>query len=144
MLASCALSSVDEGGPALKRLRSTTRGVEKASKSVVAADDVHSKKAHARLALTLVNLFSSAGRCPQPTAASSRHVPAAGSRSDRDGNEPGGGTRRSARLMSTGLKSHWWRPGRDLVAYTRVHVSASTGPRPTSTPHADPVAVNGL
>jgi hypothetical protein len=104
MLASRALSSADEGGPALKKLRSTTRGVEKASKSVAAADDVRSKKARARPALTLVNLFSSAGRRPQPTAASSRHVPAAGSRSDRDGNAPGGGTRRSARLMSTGTK----------------------------------------
>jgi hypothetical protein len=104
MLASRALSSADEGGPALKKLRSTTRGVEKASKTVAAADDVRSKKARARPALTLVNLFSSAGRRPQPTAASSRHVSAAGSRSDRDGNAPGGGTRRSARLMSTGTK----------------------------------------
>ncbi len=57
MLASRALSSADEGGPALKKLRSTTRGVEKAPKSVAAADDARSKKARARPALTLVNLF---------------------------------------------------------------------------------------
>ena len=104
MLASRALSSADEGGPAPKKLRATTRGVEKAPKSVAAADDARSKKARARPALTLVNLFSSAGRRPQPTATSSRHVPATGNRSDRDGNAPGGGTRRSARLMSTGGK----------------------------------------
>jgi anaphase-promoting complex subunit 3 len=100
LLSSRALSSADEGGPAHKKQRSTTRGVEKASKSVAAADDAHSKKARARPALTLVNLFSSAGRRPQPTATSSRHAPAAGSRSDRDGNAPGGGTRRSARLIT--------------------------------------------
>ncbi|KAI0290448.1 TPR-like protein [Russula brevipes] len=102
MLASRALSSADEGGPAPKKLRPTTRGVEKASKSVAAADDARSKKARARPALTLVNLFSSAGRRPQPTATSSRHAPTAGSRSDRDGNAAGGGTRRSARLMVGG------------------------------------------
>ena len=103
MLPSRALSSADEGGPALKKLRATTRGVEKASnKSVAAADDARSKKARARPALTLVNLFSSAGRRPQPTAVSSRHVPVAGGRSDRDGNTPGLGTRRSARLMGNG------------------------------------------
>ncbi|KAI9508481.1 TPR-like protein [Russula earlei] len=112
MLTSRALSSADEGGPAPKKIRSTARGAEKetksvASKSVAAADDVRSKKARARPALTLVNLFSSAGRRPpQSTATSSRHAPAAGSRSDRDGNAaaPGGGTRRSARLMGTGSR----------------------------------------
>ncbi len=105
MLSSRALSSADEGGPAPKKLRATTRGVERASnKSVAAADDARSKKARARPALTLVNLFSSAGRRPQPTAVSSRHVPVAGGRSDRDGNTPGLGTRRSARLMGNGNK----------------------------------------
>jgi anaphase-promoting complex subunit 3 len=104
MPSSRALSSADEGGPALKKLRSTVRGVEKASKSVAAADDARSKKARARPALTLVNLFSSAGRRPQPTAASSRHAPAAGNRSDKDGNLSGMGTRRSARLMGTNNK----------------------------------------
>jgi len=104
MLSSRALSSADEGGPALKKLRPTTRGVEKAPKSLAAADDAYSKKARARPALTLVNLFSSAGRRPQPTAASSRHAPAASNRSDRDGNAPGGATRRSARLMGTGSR----------------------------------------
>ena len=105
MLPSRALSSADEGGPALKKLRATTRGVEKASnKSVAAADDARSKKARARPALTLVNLFSSAGRRPQPTAVSSRHVPVAGGRSDRDGSAPGLITRRSARLMGNGNK----------------------------------------
>ena len=104
MLSSRALSSADEGGPALKKLRSTIRGVEKPSKSVTAADDAHSKKARARPALTLVNLFSSAGRRPQPTATSSRHAPTAGTRPDRDGSAPGGGTRRSARLMGTGSR----------------------------------------
>jgi len=109
MLSSRALSSADEGGPAPKKIRSKMRGPEKetktvASKSVAAADDARSKKARARPALTLVNLFSSAGRRPQPTATSSRHAPAAGSRSDRDGNAPGGATRRSARLMGTGSR----------------------------------------
>jgi anaphase-promoting complex subunit 3 len=104
MPSSRALSSADEGGPALKKLRSTARVVEKAPKSVAAADDARSKKARARPALTLVNLFSSAGRRPQPTAASSRHAPAAGNRSDRDGNASGAGTRRSARLMGTNNK----------------------------------------
>jgi hypothetical protein len=104
MLSSRALSSADEGGPAHKKLRSTTRGMEKSYKSVAAADDAHSKKARARPALTLVNLFSSAGRRPQPTATSSRHAPAAGNRLDRDGSAPGGGTRRSARLMGTGSR----------------------------------------
>ena len=104
MLSSRALSSADEGGPAHKKLRPTTRGVEKAFKSVAAADDAHSKKARARPALTLVNLFSSAGRRPQPTATSSRHAPAASNRSDRDGSAPGGATRRSARLMGTGSR----------------------------------------
>jgi anaphase-promoting complex subunit 3 len=100
MPSSRALSSADEGGPALKKLRSTARGVEKASKLLAPADDARSKKARARPALTLVNLFSSAGRRPQPTAASSRHAPAAGNRSDRDrdGNASGAGMRRSARL----------------------------------------------
>jgi hypothetical protein len=129
MFSSRALSSADEGGPAPKKLRSTTRGVEKASKSVAAADDVRSKKARARPALTLVNLFSSAGRRPQPTATSSRHVPVTGSRSDRDGNALGGGTRRSARLMSTGSKPPipgkvgdllGWQQGRNLVAYRHI------------------------
>jgi anaphase-promoting complex subunit 3 len=105
MLSSRALSSADEGGPALKKLRSTNRGMEKASKLVTAADDAHSKKARARPALTLVNLFSSAGRRPQPTATSSRHAPAASNRLDRDGNGAlGGATRRSARLMGTGSR----------------------------------------
>ncbi|KAI0253938.1 hypothetical protein BJV78DRAFT_1280665 [Lactifluus subvellereus] len=104
MPSSRALSSADEGGPALKKLRSTARGVEKASKPVAAVDDARSKKARARPALTLVNLFSSAGRRPQPTVASSRHAPATGNRSDRDGNASGVGTRRSARLMGTGNK----------------------------------------
>ncbi|KAH9028166.1 TPR-like protein [Lactarius hengduanensis] len=105
MLSSRALSSADEGGPAPKKLRATTRGVEKASnKLVAAADDARSKKARARPALTLVNLFSSAGRRPQPTAVSSRHVPVAGGRSDRDGSAQGVGTRRSARLMGNGNK----------------------------------------
>ena len=104
MLSSRALSSADEGGPALKKLRSTNRGMEKTSKLVATTDDAHSKKARARPALTLVNLFSSAGRRPQPTATSSRHAPAAGNRSDRDGSGPGGATRRSARLMGTGSR----------------------------------------
>ena len=79
--------------------------MEKVSnKAVAAADDARSKKARARPALTLVNLFSSAGRRPQPTAVSSRHVPVPGGRSDRDGNTPGLGTRRSARLMGNGNK----------------------------------------
>jgi hypothetical protein len=104
LLSSRALSSADEGGPAHKKLRAATRGMEKAYKSVAAADDAHSKKARARPALTLVNLFSSAGRRPQPTATSSRHAPAAGNRSDRDGSAPGGATRRSARLMGTGSR----------------------------------------
>ncbi|KAH9057154.1 TPR-like protein [Lactarius deliciosus] len=105
MLSSRALSSADEGGPAPKKLRATARGVEKASnKLVAAADDARSKKARARPALTLVNLFSSAGRRPQPTAVSSRHVPVAGGRSDRDGSAQGVGTRRSARLMGNGNK----------------------------------------
>ena len=71
---------------------------------MAAADDARSKKARARPALTLVNLFSSAGRRPQPTVVSSRHVPVPGGRSDRDGNTPGLGTRRSARLMGNGNK----------------------------------------
>ena len=104
MLSSRALSSADEGGPAHKKLRSTTRGMEKAYKPVAAVDDAHSKKARARPALTLVNLFSSAGRRPQPTATSSRHAPAASNRPDRDGSAPGGATRRSARLMGTGSR----------------------------------------
>ena len=105
MLSSRALSSADEGGPAPKKLRATNRGVEKVSnKSVAAADDARSKKARARPALTLVNLFSSAGRRPQPTAVSSRHVPVTGGRSDRDGSAPGLATRRSARLMGNGNK----------------------------------------
>ena len=103
MLSSRALSSADEG-PAFKKLRSTTRGMEKAFKPVAAADDANSKKARARPALTLVNLFSSAGRRPQPTATSSRHAPAAGNRSDREGSAPGAVTRRSARLMGTGSR----------------------------------------
>ena len=104
MPSSRALSSADEGGPALKKLRSTVRGVEKGFKPVAAVDDARSKKARARPALTLVNLFSSAGRRPQPTMASSRHAPATGNRSDRDVNASGVGTRRSARLMGTGNK----------------------------------------
>ena len=153
MLASRALSSADEGGPAPKKLRSTNRGVEKAPKSVTAADDARSKKARARPALTLVNLFSSAGRRPQPTATSSRHAPTGGSRSDRDGNVPGGGTRRSARLMSTVTKPPipskvCGLVGNDraetLFSHTRVYVSASIGPRPTSTPHTYARAVYGL
>ena len=142
MLPSRALSSADEGGPALKKLRATTRGVEKASnKSVAAADDARSKKARARPALTLVNLFSSAGRRPQPTAVSSRHVPVAGGRSDRDGNTPGLGTRRSARLMGNGNNKPpipskvdvppFYRPARvegRLLWLIRLS-SASSGPR---------------
>lgn len=152
MLPSRALSSADEGGPALKKLRSTMRGVEKASKSVAAADDAHSKKARARPALTLVNLFSSAGRRPQPTATSSRHAPAAGSRSDRDGSAPGGGTRRSARLMGTGGRPPMPSKVGDLIGWTSlvVHtacfiVSATTGcARPTTASHAHTITNDGF
>jgi anaphase-promoting complex subunit 3 len=153
MLASRALSSADEGGPAPKKLRSTIRGVEKAPKSVAAADDARSKKARARPALTLVNLFSSAGRRPQPTVTSSRHVPAAGSRSDRDGNAAGGGTRRSARLMSTGSKPPIpskvssllsLMTGQQLDCSYSHHISAATGPRPTSASHPHALTVDGL
>ena len=153
MLASRALSSADEGGPAPKKFRSTIRGVEKAPKSVAAADDVRSKKARARPALTLVNLFSSAGRRPQPTATSSRHVPAAGNRSDRDGNAPGGGgTRRSARLMSTGTKPPIPSKVGGLIGDNGAEkrcclyahfVSATASPRPTSASHTHAVAVDG-
>ena len=153
MLNSRALSSADEGGPALKKLRSTTRGVEKASKSVAAADDAHSKKARARPALTLVNLFSSAGRRPQPTATSSRHAPAVGSRSDRDGSAPGGGTRRSARLMGTGSRPPpskvgvplGGRPGRGFSCSCLLYVSATTGcARPTTASDAHTITNHGL
>lgn len=154
MLSSRALSSADEGGPALKKLRSTTRGVEKASKTVAAADDAHSKKARARPALTLVNLFSSAGRRPQPTATSSRHAPAAGNRSDRDGNAAGGGTRRSARLMGTGSRppipskvGHLTRLKARAEAFSFLYLLyglAATGPRPTTASHAHTVANDGL
>jgi anaphase-promoting complex subunit 3 len=151
MLSSRALSSADEGGPALKKLRSTTRGVEKAYKSVAAADDAHSKKARARPALTLVNLFSSAGRRPQPTATSSRHAPAVGNRSDRDGSAPGGVTRRSARLMGTGSRppipskvgvlTPW---AEVLIPYTLLYISAATGPRPTTASHAHTIPIDRL
>ncbi|KAI0262925.1 hypothetical protein BC834DRAFT_367675 [Gloeopeniophorella convolvens] len=105
MFSSRALSSADEGGPAPKKLRPTTRGTDKATKPVLPADDARSKKARARPALTLVNLFSSsAGRRHQSTAVSSRNVPVAGSRSDREAGAPGLGTRRSARLMGSGAK----------------------------------------
>ena len=153
MLSSRALSSADEGGPAPKKLRPTTRGVEKASKPVAAADDARSKKARARPALTLVNLFSSAARRPQPAAtSSSRHAPTAGNRSDREGSALGVGTRRSARLMGTSSKP----PippnkvgGRiRLVTYGRklccllLPLLAATGPRPTSASHAHTVAAD--
>ena len=156
MLASRALSSADEGGPAPKKLRPTTRGVEKASKPVAAADDARSKKARARPALTLVNLFSSAGRRPQAqaTAASSRHVPAAGNRSERDGNAPGGGTRRSARLMSTGIKppipskvgglAIGDKGAENFCCLYAHYVSATASPRPTPASHTHAVAVDGL
>ena len=153
MLASRALSSADEGGPAHKKLRSTTRGVEKASKPLAAADDARSKKARARPALTLVNLFSSAGRRPQPTATSSRHVPTTGYRSERDGNVSGGGTRRSARLMSTGTKPPIPSKVGGLVGDNGAekpcclyahYVSAATRPRQTSASHTHTVPVDGL
>ncbi|KAH9977216.1 TPR-like protein [Lactifluus volemus] len=139
MPSSRALSSADEGGPALKKMRSTARGVEKASKLLAPADDARSKKARARPALTLVNLFSSAGRRPQPTAASSRHAPAAGNRSDRDGNASGVGTRRSARLnnkppIPSKVSPPPARDRRRLHARTR---SQSTGSEDEPVPSGD-------
>ncbi|KAI0041541.1 TPR-like protein [Auriscalpium vulgare] len=98
-----ALSSADETGPATKKLRSSStrprlgEAAPKASK-VAAADDGRSKKARARPALTLVNLFSSSAG--QPAATSSRNAAAGGSKIERDS-----GTRRSARLMSGGSKA---------------------------------------
>jgi anaphase-promoting complex subunit 3 len=64
------LSSADEAGPAAKRQRSTARQPEaiKISKSNKLALDNPLKKARARPALLLTNLFSSSGRRSQPTA----------------------------------------------------------------------------
>lgn len=106
--ASRPLSSADEAGPVPKKLRSSgirQRSGEillKASKlpapTAAAADDARSKKARARPALTLANIFSpSTGRRQQSAATTSRNATTAGGgKSDREANAV---TRRSARLM---------------------------------------------
>jgi anaphase-promoting complex subunit 3 len=95
------LSSADESGPVTKRLRHTTRSSSRSGQNATAeavksstldADET-SKKARARPALTLANIFSSSGRRSQPKAAP--NAPA------KPGREPAAAvTRRSTRLLS--------------------------------------------
>ncbi|THH04548.1 hypothetical protein EW146_g10147, partial [Bondarzewia mesenterica] len=107
------LSSADEAGPVLKKLRSSgahQRAGEvstKASKlptlmAAVAADDARLKKACARPALTLSNFFSSsAGHHQQSAMTSSRNVTAVGGAGKLD-RETSLTIRRSAWLMTGG------------------------------------------
>ncbi|KAI0062242.1 TPR-like protein [Artomyces pyxidatus] len=133
-----ALSSADEAGPVPKKMRPSTsrsrigEAAPKASKVVpsAAAEDARSKKARARPALTLVNIFSSsAGHRSQATATSSRNAVASSSKSERDSSNSG--TRRSARLMGSGSKTSITGkplPGRDRrrqPTRTRSHSTES-------------------
>ncbi|EIN03626.1 TPR-like protein [Punctularia strigosozonata HHB-11173 SS5] len=100
------LSSADETGPVTKRLRQTstrrngqnaaaTDAVKPTPPSTLDTDDT-SKKARARPALTLANIFSSSGRRSQPKAAAA---------SAKNGREPAAAvTRRSTRLLNGGSK----------------------------------------
>ncbi|TFY68902.1 hypothetical protein EVG20_g3372 [Dentipellis fragilis] len=107
------LSSADETGPVPKKLRSSGArqragefGTKMTKSNTAPVDDARSKKARARPALTLANIFSSsAGRRSQSAAAtSSRNAGvAAGGKSDREASSAI--TRRSARLMSSSSSS---------------------------------------
>ncbi|KAA1471266.1 TPR-like protein [Dentipellis sp. KUC8613] len=107
------LSSADETGPVPKKLRSSGArqragefGTKMTKSNTAPVDDARSKKARARPALTLANIFSSsAGRRSQSAAAtSSRNAGgAAGGKSDREASNAI--TRRSARLMSSSSSS---------------------------------------
>jgi anaphase-promoting complex subunit 3 len=90
------LSSAEESGPVLKKLRSTSRAAGKGS---AAAVDDAPKKARARPALHLSNFFSSSsGRRSQPKApAATRNNAGATGKGER---EPP--TRRSTRLLGGG------------------------------------------
>jgi anaphase-promoting complex subunit 3 len=110
------LSSADESGPVTKKLRSTSmrqRTLEaiKSSSSLPLVTDDPLKKARARPALTLANIFSSSGRRSQSAATSSR----SNNKPNRDPPpNPGLLTRRSSRLLSgsshkpSKVKWHVW------------------------------------
>jgi hypothetical protein len=98
------LSSADETGPVTKKLRSTNmrpRAVDgvKSTSSIPLTMNDRSKKARARPALTLANIFSSSGRRSQSTATSSRL-----NNNNKNVHElpsnPGIPTRRSSRLLT--------------------------------------------
>jgi anaphase-promoting complex subunit 3 len=94
------LSSADEAGPVAKKLRSTAPQPEMArsSKPLKLTVDEPLKKARARPALKLSNLFSSSGRSSQPPIPS-RSTSGTGKSTNHAG-ALGTGTRRSTRLNS--------------------------------------------
>ncbi|THH14710.1 hypothetical protein EW146_g5656 [Bondarzewia mesenterica] len=136
------LSSADEAGPVPKKLRSSgarQRAGEvstKASKlpaptAAVAADDARSKKARARPALTLSNFFSSsAGRRQQSAVTSSRNATAVGGAGKLD-RETSLTTRRSARLMTGGIRERRRAPPRTQSQSQSIDSDMDEDPAPS-------------